>query len=157
MAVLICSFSFVTLLLWLIQEALLGRKIRRTKIEQDPIFVIGHWRSGTTLLHELLSLDLRHTYPDTYACFAPNHFLVSGWWMKPWLRLLLPAKRPTDNMVAGWDRPQEDEFALCNMGIPSPYLTAAFPNRPPQYEQYSDMQGVSPATWNGGSRLWSGF
>ena len=37
-----------------------------------------------------------------------------------------------DNMAAGWDHPQEDEFALCNMGVPSPYLTIIFPNRPPQ-------------------------
>src|SRR5262249_28130411 len=29
-----------------------------------------------------------------------------------------------------WDRPQEDEFALCILGVPSPYLRIAFPNRP---------------------------
>ena len=36
-----------------------------------------------------------------------------------------------DNMEAGWDKPQEDEFALCMMGQPSPYLDVAFPNNPP--------------------------
>ena len=49
-----------------------------------------------------------------------------------------------DNMEAGWDRPQEDEFALCNMGSPSPYLTIAFPNRPPQDQEYFDLEGLSP-------------
>ena len=49
-----------------------------------------------------------------------------------------------DNMITGWDRPQEDEFALCNMGLPSPYLTMAFPNEPPQYPEYFTMEGVSP-------------
>jgi hypothetical protein len=49
-----------------------------------------------------------------------------------------------DNMVAGWDRPQEDEFALCNMGLPSPYLTLTFPNRPLQNEEYLDLEGVPP-------------
>ncbi|MGC3971168.1 MAG: sulfotransferase [Pirellulales bacterium] len=48
----------------------------------------------------------------------------------------MPSRRPMDNMPMGWDRPQEDEFALCNLGIPSPYLTIAFPNRPPAYEEY---------------------
>ena len=47
-----------------------------------------------------------------------------------------------DNMAAGWDRPQEDEFALCNMGVPSPYLTIIFPNRPPQCQEYLDFRGV---------------
>ena len=33
-----------------------------------------------------------------------------------------------DNMRLGWERPQEDEFALCNMGLRSPYEYLAFPN-----------------------------
>ena len=70
MAMLICGLSFINFILWLIQIALMGRKIDRTKIEADPIFVIGHWRSGTTLLHELLALDPRHTFADTYACLC---------------------------------------------------------------------------------------
>ena len=148
MAVIVGSLSFVNTLLWLIQVVLLGRKIERTKIEHDPIFVIGHWRSGTTLLHELLVRDQRHTYPDTYACFAPNHFLASGWWMKPCLRVLLPSRRPVDNMPAGWDHPQEDEFALCNMGVPSPYLTIVFPNHPPQCQEYLDLGGVPEPALN---------
>jgi len=156
MALIIVAVGAFNSFLWLIQTVLLGRKIRRTTIPQDPIFVIGHWRSGTTLLHELLVRDPRHTYPDTYACFAPNHFLISGWFIKPTLKLLLPSRRPIDNMAAGWDRPQEDEFALCNMGLPSPYLTIAFPNRPPQCQEYLDFQGVSDAArgrWRSGL-LW---
>ena len=145
MAVLIVGIGCVNFVLWLLEIALYGRKIDRTEIKDDPIFVIGHWRSGTTLLHELLVLDARHTFPDTYACFAPNHFLVSGWWIKPCLQFLLPAQRPMDNMGAGWSHPQEDEFALCNMGLPSPYLTNVFPNRPPQCQEYLDMEGVPAA------------
>jgi omega-hydroxy-beta-dihydromenaquinone-9 sulfotransferase len=148
MALIISLVAVINAFLWLIQTLLFGRRIARTKIEHDPIFVIGHWRSGTTLLHELLVGDRRHTYPDTYACFAPNHFLASGWWMKPCLKVLLPSRRPTDNMPAGWDHPQEDEFALCNMGVPSPYLTIAFSNRPPQCQEYVDFRGVDPPALN---------
>jgi hypothetical protein len=57
----------------------------------------------------------------------------------------MPDRRPMDNMAAGWDRPQEDEFALCNLGVPSPYLTIAFPNRPPQFPEYLDLEGLPPA------------
>ena len=146
MAVLISGLGLVNFVLWAIQAILLGRKIARTEVQDDPIFVIGHWRSGTTLLHELLVLDQRHTFADTYACFAPNHFLASGWFMRPCLSILLPSRRPMDNMAAGWNHPQEDEFALCNMGVPSPYLTATFPNNPPQCQEYLDFRGVPPAT-----------
>ncbi len=48
-----------------------------------------------------------------------------------------------DNMAAGWDRPQEDEFALLTLGRPSPYRRLAFPNDGPVDMNYLDFQGVS--------------
>ena len=129
---------------WLIQTILLGGKIKRTEINEHPIFIVGHWRSGTTLLHEFLILDRRHTYPSTYACFAPNHFLVTKYFFPAMLSILMPPSRPQDDMALGWKRPQEDEFALCNMGIPSPYLSLMFANRPAMDQEYLDLQGVPP-------------
>ncbi|MCC6124143.1 MAG: sulfotransferase [Pirellulales bacterium] len=150
MALIIAALSFVNFFLWALQAIFYGRRIRSTSVAEEPIFVIGHWRSGTTLLHELLVLDSRHTYADTYACFAPDHFLVSGWFFRPILKYLLPSQRPMDNMAAGWNHPQEDEFALCNMGARSPYLTIVFPNRPPQDQEYLDLERAAPE----GLRLW---
>jgi len=130
--------------LWALQKLLYGRKIEQTEIREHPIFILGHWRSGTTYLHELLVTDSRHTFANTYNCFSPNHFLVSSGTFKRCFSFLLPKLRPMDNMPLGFDRPQEDEFALCNMGIGSPYLTFAFSNRPPQDQEYLDMEGLSP-------------
>jgi hypothetical protein len=142
MAGLMSVLAVMNSLLGLLQIAFRGRKIARTEIQGDPIFIIGHWRSGTTLLHELLVLDARHTFPTTYQCFTPNHFLVSDRVFPPLLKNLLPERRPTDNMAAGWDRPQEDEFALCNMGVRSPYLMIAFPNFAPQDQEYLALENV---------------
>lgn len=144
MATIIAGISVMNSHLWGVQEILFGRKIRRTRIDQHPIFILGHWRSGTTLLHEFLVLDRRHTCPDNYCCFAPNHFLLTGWLFPRLLWFLMPSRRPMDNMKLGWHQPQEDEFALCNMGVPSPYLTIAFPNRPPQHGEYFDLESISP-------------
>jgi len=130
-----------TLLRWL-QEAWYGNRLDRIPIVHAPIFIIGHWRTGTTLLHELLILDPRHTYPNTYQCLEPNHFLLTERLFKRVFRFLLPSRRPMDNMPAGWERPQEDEFALCMMGQPSPYLTIAFPNHPPQDTEALDLDGL---------------
>lgn len=132
-----------TLLRW-VQNAWYGNRLDRVAIPQTPLFIIGHWRTGTTLLHELLILDPRHTYPNTYQCLEPNHFLLTEGIFKRWFRFLLPSRRPMDNMPAGWERPQEDEFALCMMGQPSPYLTIAFPNHPPQDPQALDLDGLPP-------------
>jgi hypothetical protein len=140
---------FHTILRW-IQAAWYGNAIKRLALPEPPIFIVGHWRTGTTLLHELLILDPRHSYPTTYECFEPNHFLLTEWLITRWLRFLLPSRRPMDNMAVGWDRPQEDEFALCMMGQPSPYLTTAFPNRPALYPESLSLEGLSPrrlASW----------
>jgi hypothetical protein len=112
----------------LITDWLYHQKISSTKLPSDPIFIIGHWRSGTTLLHELMMLDERFTTPNTYQCFAPGHFLVTESFFHQFGGWLLPNRRPIDNVKAGWDRPQEDEFALMNLGAPSPYRRIAFPH-----------------------------
>src|SRR5205823_6939054 len=44
-------------------------------------------------------------------------------------------------MAAGPAEPHEDEFALLNMGLPSPYARLAFPNRP-QSENSLDFAGL---------------
>ncbi|MBI4526100.1 MAG: sulfotransferase [Deltaproteobacteria bacterium] len=143
-ACIVTVVSFLNTTLHYLQELFYGRRLRRTRIREDPLFIIGHWRTGTTFLHQLLALDDRHTYPNTYECFAPNHFLLTERFFTRWLSALLPKRRPMDNMPVGWERPQEDEFALCMLGLPSPYLTIAFPNHAPQCQEYFDLEGLSP-------------
>jgi hypothetical protein len=152
--------TFVSLfhtVLRLIQDAWLAGRADRARPRSGPLFIIGHWRTGTTLLHELLIQDPRHSFPGTYQCIVPHHFLLTGpifTRLFPWL---LPSRRPMDNMPAGWDRPQEDEFALCMLGQPSPYLTIAFPNHPPQDQEAFDLVGLSPAALASWKRAFLGF
>jgi hypothetical protein len=128
-----------------VQTAFFGRRIRQTRIDQPPLFILGHWRSGTTFLHELLVLDPRHTCPTTYECFVPHHFLLTEDLVARWFAWVMPPRRPMDTMAMGWDRPQEDEFALCNLGQPSPYLAIAFPNRSPPGPEHLTLDGLPEA------------
>ncbi len=127
----------------LAQRLFYGKKIRDVRLVGEPIFIVGHWRSGTTLLHEYMMRDDRFACADTYDCFAPAHFLVSGPVFRPWVKFLMPNKRPMDNMVAGLDRPQEDEFAICALGMNSPYRDVAFPNGKPIDEEFLTLRDVS--------------
>ncbi|MBQ4202862.1 MAG: sulfotransferase [Thermoguttaceae bacterium] len=128
-----------------LQRARFGAKLSSTELVGAPIFIIGHWRSGTTLLHEYLMRDDQFACSDTYECFAPAHFLVSSAFIRPWLRFLMPSKRPMDNMAAGLDRPQEDEFALAVLGLNTPYRNVAFPNNKPIDEDYLTLRNLSDA------------
>jgi hypothetical protein len=156
-AVIVTFVSFGHTLLRALERVIYGRRIARTRITEAPLFIIGHWRTGTTLLHELLILDPRHTFPNTYQCLVPNHFLLTERLFTRWLWFLMPSRRPMDNMPAGWEHPQEDEFALCMLGQPSPYLTIAFPNRPPQHPEYLDLMGLSPRALAAWKRTFLGF
>jgi omega-hydroxy-beta-dihydromenaquinone-9 sulfotransferase len=119
----------------LTQHLLYGSAIEKTSLVGPPIFVLGHWRSGTTLLHELLALDQRYASPTTYQCFAPWHFLLTEGIITKYGEWLIPNKRPMDNMKAGWSLPQEDEFALMNLGAPTPYLRMMFPQHSVPFQE----------------------
>jgi len=128
-----------------LQDLLLTRSLNRIALADDPLFVVGHWRTGTTLLHELLALDAQHRCPTNYECFVPHHFLISQRWLKPWIRFVLPKNRIADDMPVEWDLPQEDEFGLLALGAPSPYLSLAFPNEPPQFDASYTLAGLRPS------------
>lgn len=126
------------------QSLLYGRRVREIAVPDDPIFIVGHWRTGTTMLHELLALDPAHRCPTTYESLSPNHFLLTEKFVRRWLPFLIPRTRPFDNMRMGFDRPQEDEAALALRGTPSPFLAAAFPRRPLPWPEYVDLASLTP-------------
>lgn len=126
----------ITLAIW-------GRGMRHARIEADPVVILGHWRSGTTLLHELVACDRRFTAPNTIQCGAPSHFVLSEEFARDWLGFLLPPERPMDAMAMGFDRPQEDEVALANLGLPSPWWGIAFPNEPEPDPDWETLERLS--------------
>lgn len=141
----VSAFCPVTSMLAIAQKLGWSQAIAKTELERPPIFILGHWRSGTTLLHEYLGLDPRFASPTTYQCFAPWHFLLTEGLVTRYGNWLLPDRRPMDNMKAGWALPQEDEFALMNLGAPSPYLRLMFPNHPVPYTETLDSSRFRPA------------
>jgi len=115
---------------------LFRKKRQQCQVDPDLLVLVGHARSGTTLLHELVVTDPRWGFADTYQCFVPSHWLLSRTWVVKWLKYLVPPSRPYDGMQLGLELPQEDEFAIMNLGAPSPYEFIAFP-------QESDLPWVS--------------
>jgi omega-hydroxy-beta-dihydromenaquinone-9 sulfotransferase len=159
MAALITAAAAGNSLLRGVQALRYGRQASRIAVPDDPIFIVGHWRTGTTMLHELLALDERHRAPTTYESLSPNHFLLTEGVVRRFLPFLLPRKRPRkrpfDNMRMSYDRPQEDEAALALRGVPSPFLSVAFPRRAPQWPRYVDLDALTPrqlAAWESGFR-----
>jgi omega-hydroxy-beta-dihydromenaquinone-9 sulfotransferase len=103
-----------------------ARQIRTVEIDPPPLFILGHWRSGTTHLHNLLSLDENLTSPTAFQSLFPHHFLFTGVGAALF-NWVAPGKRPMDNMAFSADTPHEDEFALAAHSTVSPYMKFLFP------------------------------
>src|SRR5687768_12283481 len=93
MAAAISLASFVNSGLRLCSEAIYSRRAEKVPLTEPPLFVIGHWRTGTTWLHELLVKDERLASPSTYQCMAPHHFLLTDRLLSGALDWLMPSRR----------------------------------------------------------------
>jgi hypothetical protein len=111
-------------------------------IKDPPIFIMGHWRSGTTHLHNILNLDPQLAATNTYEAMFPHTFLTTEDSLSKRLDSLIPAKRPQDNMAIGWDAPQEDEIAMSSCTVYSPALIFSFPGEEAHYEKYFTFRGA---------------
>ena len=90
-------------------------KVSRHTIQRPPIFVIGHPRSGTTHLHNLLCRDPQFGYVTTFHCNAATMFLGATETLRKLMLGALPDTRPMDNVRVGLDEPQEEEMAMARI------------------------------------------
>ncbi len=103
-----------------------GRLLADYPAPQDPVIIIGHWRTGSTFLHQLLALDEQFVTPSLFQATFPDGLMVSEKYYRPLLNLLVK-NRPMDNVRLGFNDPQEDEFAILRLGIDSPLRKIIFP------------------------------
>jgi hypothetical protein len=116
----------------------------RRKIEQQavlpPVFVLGHPRTGTTHLHNILSVDRNLGYVTTFQAGFPNAFLILERFafLFQWL---IDSRRPMDNLPLNFSTPAEDEIAVnvITGGI-SPYASLSFMPRYKHYLRYCTFE-----------------
>lgn len=104
------------------------RGIRETTLDRDPIFIIGHWRSGTTHLHNILSRDPQFSWITFLQTSMPWDFLSKLKIGPSIIERFLPKTRGMDNVRLSLDSPQEEEMALGNMGDLCYYYCYYFPS-----------------------------
>ncbi len=118
-----------------IQDRRYARQLADQPLEHDPVFILGHWRSGTTFVHNVLACDKHFGYNTTYQTVFPHLMMWGQPFFKKTMAWLMPDKRPTDNLELAVDLPQEEEFALANM-MPCTYYNFWF--LPRYMQEYCD-------------------
>ncbi|MGH8218234.1 MAG: sulfotransferase family protein [Steroidobacteraceae bacterium] len=93
-------------------------------LPDDPVFILGLWRSGTTVLHELINACGGWVTPQTWQCFNPSTCFLTG---PP--RTAASVTRPMDEGRIATFSPQEEEFATLLLGEPSVYRGLIDPRR----------------------------
>ena len=123
------------------EERRFGARIRSIEVEA-PVFILGHYRNGTTHLHNLLSVDPRFGFANYYQATFPATFLTSERFGARFGFLAL-SKRPQDNVAMGIEVPAEDELALCTQTLLSPHMGWHFPQAESHYRKYLDLYSLS--------------
>lgn len=139
--------SLITILIiplqW-IQSILYKRKVSRINLnESPPIFILGHWRSGTTHLHYILHQDPQFGTLSNYQAFLFNVALLSRTWLKWILAPLVPPTRPQDNTEFNLSKPAEEEQPFSTMSTRTGMHTWHFPQKGSYFRKYNLFKGIS--------------
>jgi membrane protease YdiL (CAAX protease family) len=142
-------FSTISTIVNMPERFLAPRLLARRQV-QNPVVIVGVHRSGTTYLHELLSLDDQFAIPRNSHVGNPTGFLVFGRLTTFAMAVLMPWHRPMDGMDWSIDSPAEDEFAIAYSSGLSPVWGLGFPRDRARYERliYPDtMTAAERGSW----------
>ncbi len=104
------------------------KQLLAAETPDNPIFIIGHWRTGSTFLHQLMNLDPELHAPTLFEVALPDSMLVSEKFYRPVFKAILGKHRPMDQVKIGPDEPQEEEYAWFRMMSGSPLEKIVFPD-----------------------------
>lgn len=122
-----------------------ARKIEETELAEAPVFIIGHWRSGTTLLHNLMALDDRFGYLRNSQALLPHAAFLKSGLVRKLVDFHLMPKRPMDDVALTPEGPQEEEFVLASQFGGGAYLGWYFPKKFMEYfKKYTLLKGMTP-------------
>lgn len=113
-------------LAWM-QSLLFAQRLQLVQLPDDPIVVIGHWRGGTTYLHQLRACDPTVATARNTLTVAPQVALLLKPWIAPLLKAWMTRVRPIDAVPWGPDDPQEDELGLARLTFDTNMGGMAFP------------------------------
>jgi hypothetical protein len=108
-----------------------------------PLFILGHWRHGTTHLHNVLAHDPQFAYATLYQTLYPRTFLTTERVVPRLGGPLLLRKRPHDDVALDFGVPNEDELAVLNDAGLSPYLAWCFPRRAEAHDRLLTFRGAT--------------
>lgn len=119
------------------------KAIEQQEIHPEPIFILGHPRTGTTHIQNLVAQDPKVAFVDTLQAGFPSGFLCLRQykWMLEWM---VSPTRPMDNMALSLETPAEDEIAINALsGGVSPYMSLMFMRKHREFTKFCSFENAS--------------
>ncbi|MCK4813670.1 MAG: sulfotransferase [Candidatus Marinimicrobia bacterium] len=127
------------------------KRLKRISYEgKAPVFIIGHWRSGTTFLHNLMHKDHQFGYLSNYQTFIFTMALLSKKLIRALSRPLFPKERSQDNIKVSPYYPAEEEQPFTMISTRSGLHTFFFPRNRMYFDKYNVFKGITKRE----KRLW---
>ncbi len=109
-----------------------NKKIESYKIEKDPLFILGYYRSGTTYLQQMFMQDNRFGYTSFYQTVFPELMLTFEKSMTPVLEKIANTFKTQNHfhrIPFTWCFPGEEDVAmLSSMNASAAQWGVLFPN-----------------------------
>ena len=125
--ILISGISSLLLTPFVCAENLLCRKAVYSSAVKSPLFVLGHWRCGTTLLYFLLAQDKQFGFINPLMTFTMNFYHILRWFFKPTIAAHVQDERPMDNLKNSMSLPLEEYISFSTRNADSVYPLNFFP------------------------------
>ena len=127
-AAFITAVSFAMAIPTAIERLIFDLPIRRTKIKKDPLYVVGHWRTGTTFLQNILSKDKQFGWFDPVKTVSFNNCIMLRRFLAWAEKYMLKNARPMDNLDYELDLPMEEVFAQATISTQAISHMLVFPD-----------------------------
>lgn len=129
------------------ERLIFSKKVENYQLPHPPTFLIGHWRSGTTHLHNLVSSPRQFATIDFGQTAMPHNLLNPTRFIgRAAMSFAVPEDRGMDAVKMGVKEPQEEEMALGNLNPLCYYNVFYYPQEmKAHFDRSILMDGVSDA------------
>lgn len=122
-----------------------GKSIARVELHPEPVFIIGHWQAGHSLLHSLMCQDDQFGHVTLLHSVLPRCFLALEPLARKFLKNRLGKTRRVDSFSLSLDAPQGDDMALAGLSDVSIYHAYTFPRHAVEaFQRAVLLEGLSP-------------
>jgi len=136
-----------------IESTVYRQKLKAYKPKHPPLFVLGHWRSGTSFLQSLLGTPPNYMHYNKFQTIFPDSFLLTRHTLKPFMNFLFSRSKSVQSWKANGsydfnslDTASEIEVAMISKINPySFHWGHVFPQQWKFYfDRYLFMDDISP-------------